>query len=111
MRFANPLQFVYHIYFLPELIHNLISLGNAYTPDPKWLQTAQSLLPSLQHIPQDPLYIVNPVSNTSAFLRWNMEPGLSMDQFYNKTWVKGDSFIIDFGGHRSGYFRYSLLQK
>jgi hypothetical protein len=35
-----------------------------------------------------------------------MEPGMSMNEVYQKTWVEGDSFILDFGGHRTGYFKY-----
>ena len=35
-----------------------------------------------------------------------MEPSMDMDELYQKTWVQGDSFILDFGGHRTGYFKY-----
>ena len=31
---------------------------------------------------------------------------MDMNEFYQKTWVQGDSFILDFGGHRTGYFKY-----
>jgi alpha-L-rhamnosidase len=81
----------------------------ANQPANGWLEMAESLKPALRETVQSPLSIVRPVADSSLFLRWRMEqlsPGSDLETRLLK---KGDSFIVDFGGHRTGHLSFTLI--
>jgi len=55
-----------------------------------------------------PVRLVRPVADDSAFLRWRMEPEAAVAQLAGRSLRRGDSFIVDFGGHITGHFAFSL---
>lgn len=73
-----------------------------------FVNTAESLKPRLAQRRIKPISLVQPRSDTSTFLQWQMEvlaPAASLQQ---RLWRRGDSFILDFGAHWTGHFVFSL---
>ena len=63
----------------------------------------------LQQTVVEPVGLVRPVRDSSAFQGWRMEPAGDMQQFYDMTYKRGTpSVIVDFGRHVTGYFSFSL---
>jgi alpha-L-rhamnosidase len=75
----------------------------------RWLELAESLKPRLRETVQSPLRIVRPVADGSLFLRWRMEQLSPASELEAQLFRKGDSFILDFGGHRAGHFSFNLI--
>ncbi len=75
----------------------------------RWLAIAESLKPSLSETEQQPLALVRPVPDPSLVLRFRMETEASAQQLGDRLLGKGDSFILDFGGHRTGYLSFGLV--
>jgi hypothetical protein len=74
-----------------------------------WVEYAESLKPELRATIQPPISIVRAVSDNGRFLRWRMEeegPGTDLPQ---RLLRRGDSFLLDFGGHRTGQFQFKLI--
>ena len=74
----------------------------------EWVRIAESLKPVLREEVQLPLAVVQPVADKRVYLRWRMEvvgPAASIE---SKTFQAGQQFILDFGGHRTGYLALSL---
>ena len=72
-----------------------------------WLDRAQALIPTLSQTEQSPLGLVHFVADPSLALRYRLErESASLDERRLK---KGDSFILDFGGHRTGHFSFDLI--
>ncbi|MGC2619645.1 MAG: hypothetical protein WA414_11430 [Acidobacteriaceae bacterium] len=74
----------------------------------RWVALAESLKPALREEIQAPLTVVHPVADSSVYLRWRMEvvgPATSIEE---RTFRPGEQFILDFGGHRTGYLSFSL---
>ena len=74
----------------------------------EFVARAERLKPALHEIPQPAKSLVKAVPDPSQFLRWRMEPDGSPEALASKTFRAGDSFIVDFGGHRTGYLSFSL---
>lgn len=75
----------------------------------QWVVLAESLKPNLRQTRQAPLAIVMPVSDTSRYLRWRMEQEAPGGDLPKRLLRKGDHFILDFGGHRTGHFQFRLI--
>lgn len=75
----------------------------------RWLETARSLIPTLGLTQQTPVSLVRPVADDALPLRFRMEreaPGLELE---NRLLKQGDSFILDFEGHRTGHLSFDLV--
>jgi alpha-L-rhamnosidase len=70
---------------------------------------AESLKPALRETAQRPLLLVRPVAAPAAALRWRMETESPAAGLAERVLKKGDTFILDFGGHRTGYLSFRLL--
>ena len=75
----------------------------------RWLAVAESLKPALTETEQRPLALVRPVADASLVLRFRMETEAAADQLGERLLGKGDSFILDFGGHRTGHLSFDLV--
>jgi alpha-L-rhamnosidase len=69
---------------------------------------AERLKPALHEITQQPKSLVRAVADPSRYLRWRMEPDGTPESLAGKTFRAGESFIVDFGGHRTGYLSFAL---
>ena len=74
----------------------------------RWLETAQSLIPTLGITQQTPVSLVRAVADDSLPLRFRMEHEASALELENRLLKKGDSFILDFEGHRTGHLSFDL---
>jgi len=72
-----------------------------------WLNQAQALTPTLSRTEQVPLGLVHFTADPSLVLRYRIErESGSLD---DRLLTKGDSFILDFGGHRTGHVSFDLI--
>jgi len=69
---------------------------------------AESLKPKLHETIRKPAWLVRPVADQSLFLRWRMEQIAPAAQVGERLLRRGDSFILDFGGHMTGRLAFSL---
>ncbi len=75
----------------------------------RWLATAESLKPSLSETDERPLALVRPVPDSALVLRFRMETEAPAAALGERLLGKGDSFILDFGGHRTGHLSFELV--
>jgi hypothetical protein len=80
----------------------------AGTPVAAWAAKAEALVPVLGRTVQRPRRLVRAVADPAAVLRFRMEPEAGADALEERVWRKGDSFILDFEGHRTGYLSFRL---
>jgi hypothetical protein len=73
-----------------------------------WLAQAEAAKPRLVETAEPPLGLVRPVADRSQYLRWSMPPDADKTPLSERLFRKGDSFILDFGGHRAGHFAFHL---
>lgn len=77
-------------------------------PNAEWARRAEALMPVLHSIEQPPLSVVKMVPDAAQVLRFRAEQAASIPDFSTQSFRKGDSFILDFGGHRTGYLSFDL---
>jgi hypothetical protein len=80
----------------------------AAEPHPQWNAKAEALKPVLHETRQEPLNLVRAERDASRVLRYRMDVDAPAGELAKRTFKKGDSFILDFGGHRTGYFNFKL---
>jgi alpha-L-rhamnosidase len=80
----------------------------AATPDATWNARAEALKPVLHETRQEPLNIVRAEPDSSLVLRYRMAVDAPATELAKRTFKKGDSFILDFGGHRTGFLAFKL---
>jgi hypothetical protein len=80
----------------------------AGTPHAAWNAKAEALMPVLHETRQQPLNIVRAEPDPSRVLRYRMAVEAPASELAKRTFRKGDSFILDFGGHRTGFFAFKL---
>ncbi len=80
----------------------------AGAPVKRWADLAEILRPELIETEQLPLRLVRAVSDPSVPLFWRMETEAAAGTLSSRVLKKGDSFILDFGGHRTGNLSFSL---
>ncbi|MFM6852875.1 MAG: hypothetical protein ACKOUM_02200, partial [Sphingopyxis sp.] len=73
------------------------------------LAMAQSLVPQLRQDVQAPIHLVQPVADSAAALRFRMDAQGPAAGLADRLLGKGDSFILDFGGHRTGTIAFDLV--
>lgn len=74
-----------------------------------WVARAEALKPVLRQTIQAPISIVQPVDDSSRYLRWRMDSQYTGAELSNRLLHKGDQFILDFGGHRTGHLQFRLI--
>jgi len=73
-----------------------------------WLNQAQALIPTLSQTEQTPLGLVRFTADPSLALRLRIDPDAG-PPLEDRLLEKGDSFILDFGGHRTGHLSFDLI--
>jgi len=74
-----------------------------------YLARAQSLVPMLTERGQPPVALVKPVADASRILRFRMEKVADAASLDERLLGKGDGFILDFEGHRTGTLSFDLV--
>ena len=74
----------------------------------RWKQQAQSLIPRLVETEQNPVSLVRAVPAAESPLRFRMEREASADELSRRELKRGDSVIVDFEGHRTGFLSFHL---
>lgn len=77
-------------------------------PHAEWARKAQALMPALHSVEQEPLALVKMIPDPAQILRFRVEKDASIADFATRSFRKGDSFILDFGGHRTGHLSFDL---
>jgi len=80
----------------------------AGAPVQAWLDKAQSLTPLLNETVQAPLALVHAVADPAHPLRYRMQRDAAPETLAATAFRKGDSFVLDFGGHRTGHLSFRL---
>src|SRR5690349_8583846 len=73
----------------------------------RWKQQAQALIPRLHETEQTPVSLVRAVATQSP-LRFRMEREADAVELPKRQLKRGDSVIVDFEGHRTGYLSFAL---
>jgi len=80
-----------------------------YYPDqPRWVDIAESLKPTLRVTEALPRGLVEPVADAAAFQGWRMRPVEGLAALPTKALGAGEGFTLDFGEHVVGTFRMKL---
>ena len=74
----------------------------------RWRQQAQSLIPQLVETEQPPISLVRAVAAPDSPLRFRMEREAAAAELKKRELKRGDSVIVDFEGHRTGYLSFHL---
>ena len=84
-------------------------------PDPthpaaleRWQRQAQALIPDLVETEQLPVSLVRAVAAPEAPLRVHMQREAAAAELARRELKRGDSVIVDFEGHRTGYLSFHL---
>ncbi|KAK4704386.1 hypothetical protein P7C70_g1820, partial [Phenoliferia sp. Uapishka_3] len=72
-----------------------------------FLRMAEALKPVLKSTPSPPLRVITIERDESALLGWKAVDAGSLEDV--KCLKPGESCILDFGGHRAGYFSFDLV--
>lgn len=78
-------------------------------PNTGFLKKAEKYKPSLLEETQTPIGLVETSPDPSLPLGWRVYSVGNNDDLEKKVLKKGDSIIVDFGGHRTGYFSFDLV--
>lgn len=74
----------------------------------RWRGQAQSLIPRLVETEQHPVSLVRAIAAPDEPLRFRMEHEAAADELAKRELKRGDSVIVDFEGHRTGYLSFHL---
>ena len=74
----------------------------------RWLETAERLKPRLHAALVRPVSLVNPLADSTQFLRWRMDRFAPADRLHDRLVRRGDFAILDFGRHLTGRLRFSI---
>ncbi len=85
------------------------NIGSTPAQRTRWVTLAESLKPTLNETIQQPISIVDPIADPALYLRWRMQPEAPGADLSQRLLHKGDTFILDFGGHRTGNFAFRLV--
>lgn len=73
-----------------------------------WLEKAQALTPELVETEQLPVNLVRAIAAPEAPLRFRMEREAAASDLASRQLKRGDSVIVDFEGHRTGFLSFHL---
>jgi hypothetical protein len=91
-----------------------VAAARPLTPPPPgdvlkaWAAKAESLIPELLETEQLPLHLVRAVAAPETPLRFRMEKEAPASALAGRPLKRGDSVIVDFEGHRTGYLSFRL---
>ncbi len=88
------------------MLERVASGGQA--SDAEWVVLAERLKPSLRRTLRAPVAVVQPTADPSAFLRWRMDRVAAAESLRERLLKAGDTVVLDFGTHLTGYFSFSL---
>jgi hypothetical protein len=74
-----------------------------------FLSKAEAAKPMLREEVQTPIGLIEPVVDPAQQLGWQIRPSGTAADMEARVLQTGESFIIDFGGHRTGYLSFDLL--
>jgi len=74
-----------------------------------WVAVAESLKPHLRETIEAPLSVVHFAADSNVYLRWQQEVEAPGSDLPKRLLRKGDHFILDFGGHRTGHLQFRLV--
>jgi len=74
----------------------------------RWKQQAQGLMPRLIETEQSPVSLVKAVAAPESPLRFRMEREAAAGELARRELKRGDSVIVDFEGHRTGFLSFHL---
>lgn len=74
----------------------------------RWLEKAESLTPELVETEQLPVNLVRAIPAPDAPLRFRMERDAAASELASRQLKRGDSVIVDFEGHRTGFLSFHL---
>ncbi|MFP1839614.1 alpha-L-rhamnosidase-related protein [Lonsdalea quercina] len=80
----------------------------ALTRQQHWVAMAEVLKPSLSEVFYSALNVVAPRQAPEHLLGVAMKQQYDVGELMNKSFKTGDSFIVDFGEHYTGYLTFSL---
>jgi len=75
-----------------------------------WLAKAEAAMPKLFRTPKQPLAVVKMEKDAASFQGWKIVTTDKPESVCNRPMKPGDSFILDFGEHLTGYFVLSLCR-
>ncbi len=68
-----------------------------------WLEKAEKATPELIRTPKTPVAVITVTNDPSAFQGWKIGSAAEVKSVYDRPLKPGDSFILDFGEHMTGY--------
>lgn len=80
----------------------------ATTPAQRYLQLADALTPTLPEVAYPALTVVEPKADKSHMLGYAMEKTAGVETLAQRTFKTGDSVIVDFGDHYTGFLTFLL---
>ncbi|MFA6174893.1 MAG: hypothetical protein WC701_14620, partial [Kiritimatiellales bacterium] len=73
-----------------------------------WLEKAAASAPQLCSTVKHPAAVIDVQKDASAFQGWKAANPAPADSVCNRPLLPGESFILDFGNHLTGYFSFSV---
>ena len=83
-------------------------VAEAGSQQERWIRRAELLKPALHEEIELPISLVNPVADATQYLRWRMDAAAPAAAIEDRSFRPGDHFILDFGGHRTGYLSFEI---
>ncbi|MBJ7221056.1 MULTISPECIES: alpha-L-rhamnosidase-related protein [unclassified Brenneria] len=80
----------------------------ASTPAQRYLQLAEALTPALPEVPYPALAVVEPKADNNAMLGYVMQKTIDIEALAQRRFKTGDSVIVDFGDHYTGFLTFLL---
>jgi alpha-L-rhamnosidase len=74
----------------------------------KMVAAAEKLIPELYHAVVEPRGSIGIIADEHAFQGWRTEPRKDPQEWMQKSYGKGDSFVLDFGDHLVGYLSLTV---
>ncbi len=73
-----------------------------------WLEKAEKATPELLRTPKKPVAVITVTNDPACFQGWKIGTSTEVKSIYDRALKPGDSFILDFGEHMTGYAQLSL---
>ena len=85
-----------------------LAASSGSSNEQRWLAIAERLKPKLNRTSVSPTGIVKMVADSAEFLRWRVERVSPIEALSERLLRRGDSAVVDFGRHLTGYFSFSI---
>lgn len=74
-----------------------------------WAEKAEKAKPALTKTVHSPLYLVEPVADSTAYQGWKMVKTGEISSYYGISLKKRPCVTVDFGRHLTGYFTFKIM--